>query len=65
MAPAAYTPERLAAARQMAEAIAVSTGIDATGLSARARHAVQAYAVVRDGDRRDYLHRVFGLEERA
>ena len=63
--PVAYTPERLDAARQMAAAIAVSTGIDATGLSLRARQAMYAYSMVRDGDRRDYLHRVFGLEERA
>jgi hypothetical protein len=66
VAPAiTHTPERLDAARQMAAAIAVSTGIDATGLSLRARHAVHAYSMVRDGDRRDYLHRVFGLEDRA
>jgi hypothetical protein len=64
-APVAYTPERVEAARQMAAAIAVSTGIDATGLSLRARHAVHAYSTVRDGDRREYLHRVFGLEDRA
>jgi hypothetical protein len=63
--PVTYTPERLDAARQMAAAIAVSTGIDATGLSLRVRHALQAYSMVRDGDRRDYLHRVFGLEDRA
>ena len=60
-----YTPERLEAARQMAAAIAVTTGIDATGLSLRARHAVHSYSMVRDGDRRDYLHRVFGLDDRA
>jgi hypothetical protein len=64
-APVTYTPERLDAARQMAAAIAVSTGIDATGLSLRARHAVHAYSAVRDGDRREYLHRVFGLEDQA
>jgi len=64
-APQTYTPERLEAARQMAAAIAVGTGIDAAGLSLRARHAVHAYATVRDGDRRDYLHRVFGLDDRA
>jgi hypothetical protein len=64
-APIAYTPERVEAARQMAAAIAVSTGIDATGLSLRARHAVHAYSMVRDGDRREYLHRVFGLDDRA
>jgi hypothetical protein len=49
----------------MAAAIAVSTGVDTTGLALRARHAVQAYSMVRDGDRREYLHRVFGLEDRA
>lgn len=64
-APQTYTPERLEAARQMAAAIAVTTGIDATGLSLRGRHAVHAYSMVRDGDRRDYLHRVFGLDDRA
>lgn len=63
--PVTYTPEALDAARQMAAAIAVTTGMDATGLSLRARHAMHAYSMVRDGDRRDYLHRVFGLEERA
>ncbi len=64
-APVTYTPERLDAARQMAAAIAVTTGIDASGLSLRARHAMHAYSMVRDGDRRDYLHRVFGLDDRA
>lgn len=64
-APVTYTPERLEAARHMAAAIAVSTGVDTTGLALRARHAVQAYSMVRDGDRREYLHRVFGLEDRA
>lgn len=64
-APVTYTPERLDAARQMAAAIAVTTGIDAAGLSLRARHALHAYSTVRDGDRRDYLHRVFGLDDRA
>lgn len=63
--PLTYTPEHLEAARQMAAAIAVSTGVDASGLSLRARHALHAYSMVRDGDRRDYLHRVFGLDDRV
>jgi hypothetical protein len=65
MPPASFAPHRPAAAQQLAAAIAASTGIDATGLSLRARHAMQAYSMVRDGDRREYLHRVFGLEDRA
>jgi hypothetical protein len=63
---AAYTPERIEAARQMAAQLGLVGGLtDEAGLSHKARRAVHAYTGVRDGERREYLHRVLGLEERA
>lgn len=62
----AYTPERIEAARQMAVQLSlVGSLTDDAGLSHKARRAVHAYTGVRDGERREYLHRVLGLEERA
>jgi len=62
----AYTPERIEAARQMAAQLGLAGSLtDDAGLSHKARRAVHAYTGVRDGDRREYLHRVLGLEERA
>ena len=62
----AYTPERIEAARQMAAQLGLVGGLtDEAGFSHKARRAVHAYTGVRDGERREYLHRVLGLEERA
>lgn len=62
----AYTPERIEAARHLAAQFGLVGGLtDEAGLSHKARRAVHAYTGVRDGERREYLHRVFGLEERA
>jgi len=62
----AYTPERIEAARQMAAQLGLVGALtDEAGLSQKARRAVHAYTGVRDGERREYLHRVLGLEERA
>lgn len=64
--PPTYTPERLEAARQMAAHLGLAGRVaEEAGLSLQARRAVHAYSGVRDGDRRDYLHRVLGLEARA
>ena len=58
-------PQAVEAARQMAATLGVGSVSDTAGLSLHARRAVNAYADVRDGDRREYLHRVLGLETTA
>lgn len=36
--------------------------VDARAVALRVRQAIEAYTAVRDGDQRDYLRRVMGLE---
>jgi hypothetical protein len=71
-APAAPAPQREAGPRheggpsaQGYASIWPAAAIDARAAGLRVRQAIEAYTAVRDGDQRDYLRRVMGLETTA
>ncbi len=57
-------PEGAPSARSDAS-IWPAAALDARAVALRVRQAIEAYTTVRDGDQRDYLRRVMGLETTA
>jgi hypothetical protein len=63
--PTAQGPTRLDIQRHAVVGVVPAGKVDTAGLTRQAQRAVHSYLGVRDGDRREYLHRVLGLEDRA